>query len=370
MKTLRSTLRIATAVVGALFVWHNASACSSAIISAKLSKEGAPILWKHRDQKYYLTPVKFVHVQGDPYGFTALMGEQGTTIYAGINEAGFGVMTTATKNLPYDENDKSRTGYKRSTNHYALGNCRTVDDFEELLRTRRRTKRQRSNYGVGDATGAVAYFEVWHDGYRRYDVHTTERGYDVRTNFSFAGDDSKRGASERRYDTVMKQLEGRTNITTLDMLELSRSFFSAAKGEILDDDKTYLDQNWCVPRRQSVASIALVCDKENPRMDIILGNPIAGIAVPVWVKNGHHIPNCLTSPESMELGKRYTQKAYVRSGKRGWALNKPLVREVLNAQTRVKIPARPPKNIARFNAKIDNTFDRHCAKIDKILQRY
>lgn len=366
---MKSCIRLFIMLI-ATIAWQAGEACSSALIAPKLAKEGVPILWKHRDQKYYHTFVKYVQVQGDAYAFTALMAESGTTIFAGINEAGFGVLTTATKNLPYDENDKSRTGYKRSTNHYALGNCRTVDDFEELLRTRRRTKRQRSNYGVGDATGAVAYFEVWHDGYRRYDVHTQERGYDVRTNFSFAGDDSKRGASERRYNTVMKQLEGRKNITTLDMLNLSRSFFSAAKGEILEDDKTHLDQNWCVPRRASVGSMVLVCDKENPRMDIILGNPVAGIAVPVWVKNGHRIPRCVAGPESMELGKRYTQKAYVRKNKRGWALNKPLVREVLAAQTRVKIPTRPPKNITRFNAKIDETFDRHRAKIDKILLKY
>lgn len=369
MRKRLSTLRFAALLLCAVAFWHNSMACSSALISARLSKEGVPILWKHRDQKYYDTRVKYICTDDAKYGYTALVSERGNGVFAGINQVGFGVITTATGNLPYDKNDKSSAGFLPIYRH-TLSNCRTVDEFEEVIRTNPRPKRFKSNFGVGDATGAVAYFEIWSDGYRRYDVHTTERGYDVRTNFSFAGDDSKRGASERRYDTVMKQLEGRTNISTLDMLGLSRSFFSAAKGDVLEGDSKYLDRNWCVPRRSSVASIALVCDKENPRMDIIIGNPIAGMVVPIWVKNGHRIPRCVGGPEGMELGSRYTAKAYVRNGKRSWALNKPLVREVLAAETRVKIPVRPPKNINRFNAKIDDLFDRHCAKIDKILLRY
>ena len=363
-------MRLIALCIGAIALWQNAAACSSALIAARLTKNGAPILWKHRDQKYYDTRVKFFHEKGDPYGFTALVSERGRGIFAGINESGFGVISTATSNLPYDPTDKTKTGKRRSLYSQALGNCRTVDEFEALLRTWPRTKRSKTNYGVGDATGAVAYFEVWHDGYRRYDVHTLERGYDVRTNFSFAGDDSKRGASERRYNTVVKQLEGRTNITTLDMLGLSRSFFSAAKGDVLASQNNYIDQNWCVPRRSSVASIALVCDAKHPRMDIIMGNPIAGMTVPVWVECKHRIPRCVAGPEAMELGDRYKQKAYTRVGKRSWELNKPLVREVLAAQTRVRIPNKPPKKINHFNAKIDDKFDRHCAKIDAILLRY
>ena len=365
MKSIVKSLLVA---VAALTAYGDALACTAAVVAAKASKEGATILWKNRESDYYRTSIR--HLKSEKYSYTGVVrtNDPDAGVLCGVNEVGFGIVNTATRNLP--TSDKPGTGSRTPFMRDALIHCRTVDEFEEYVRGYERGAKFTTNVGVGDATGAAAFFEIWGDGYRRYDVHTQERGYDVRTNFSFAGDDSKRGASERRYNTVMKQLEGRKNITTLDMLNLSRSFFSAAKGEILEDDKTHLDQNWCVPRRASVGSMVLVCDKENPRMDIILGNPVAGIAVPVWVKNGHRIPRCIAGPESMELGKRYTQKAYVRKNKRGWALNKPLIREVLAAQTRVKIPTRPPKNITRFNAKIDETFDRHRAKIDKILLKY
>lgn len=349
----------------ALLLWHSAEACSSAVVARKLSAEGEVLIWKHRDQTN-VTDCRIVHFDDGKYAYTALANSYvsvGRSTLAGVNEVGFGYISTATRNL----HRSPVTQIERYDGKYglmcrALRECRTVDEFEQMLKTHGRSASFESNVGVGDAEGGAAYFEIWSDGYARYDVDT----YDVRTNFSFAGRDDKRGSSVRRYDTVMAQMEGKSSFSTSDFLGYSRSFFSADKGDVLADDIPFREANYVVPRPSSVASVVVVCSK-NPRMDVIIGHPVAGMTVPVWVAAKNNIPKCVSGRAMYDLGRAFVEKAYYKQGKSTY-LNKDIARKALKVNNHIKTPKSMPEDIAKFNAQIDRIFEKHYQQMVRILQ--
>ena len=189
-------------------------ACTSAIVAPTRSSEGVPLLWKHRDNAKY-TNTRIEYISDGTYSYTAVVPNNenyAKGVYAGVNEMGLGIMSTATKNLPESTPEEYKACTLRRMRGGAMWNglreCATIDEFEELLKTTKRSRRSHSNFGVGDATGAVAYFEVWDVGYRRYDVSESgNNGFDVRSNFSHAGVPTKIGASKRRYDLIMREMK-------------------------------------------------------------------------------------------------------------------------------------------------------------------
>ena len=346
-------------------MWVVADGCSSAIVARKLSSEGEVLLWKHRDQTS-INDCRIMHFDDGKYAYTALVNSYvrvGETALAGVNEMGFGFIQTATSNLKRaPKNRVERYDGKYSLMCRALRECRTVDEFEQLLKHHGRYDTFQSNVGVGDALGAVAYFEIWSDGYARYDVDT----YDVRTNFSFAGQDDKRGTNIRRYDTVLAQMKGRKSFSPADFIGYSRSFYSVEKGDVLSDDKPFREANYIVPRPSSVASVVIVCS-ESPRLDVIVGNPVAGMSVPVWVAAKHAIPKCVGGRGMYDLGRLYASKAYYKQGKNTY-LNKAVARKIVAVVDHIKTPKSMPQDIVEYNAKIDRIFEKHRQKIVDILQ--
>jgi len=357
-------MRVLLTLIFAL-AWVAADACSSAVVARKLSSEGAVMLWKHRDQTD-INDCRIVHFDDGKYAYTALANSYvrvGETALAGVNEVGFGYISTATKKLRREpQNRVERYAGRYSLMCRALRECRTVDEFEDLLKRHGRYDSFQSNVGVGDAEGGAAYFEIWSDGYARYDVDT----YDVRTNFSFAGRDDSRGASVRRYDTVKAQMQGKKSFSPADFFGYSRSFYSVEKGDVLSDDKPFREANYVVPRPSSVASVVIVCS-ENPRMDVIVGNHVAGMAVPVWVAAKGAIPKCVGGRAMYDLGRMYASKAYYKRGKATY-LNKDVARKVVRVVNHIKTPKSMPQDIVKYNAKIDHIFEKHRQKIVDILQ--
>lgn len=362
-------MRIVVCILALLLCWGRAEACSSAIVSARASKEGGVILWKHRDQTK-TKDTRVAYFNDGKYSFTGLVNSyhsQSGTVYGGLNSAGFGIISTATKNLKQGNGTNS----EQATSNYslsgvALRECATVDEFEALLARYPRKADFQSNIGVGDSQGGAAYFEIWGDGYRRYDVNERAEGYDIRTNFSFAGRDEERGSSERRYRTVEAQMRNKTSFSVEDFVGFSRSFYSADKGDILADDTPAREANYVVPRPSSVGCIVIVCGK-NPHMEVAVGHPVATFTVPVWVAAQKSIPKCIAGRGMFSLSSEFVAKAYKKQGKYTY-LNKPLVRQVLKVKTKVVAPAQMPKDIVAFNAKVDKVFEKHRQKIMRILE--
>jgi hypothetical protein len=356
-------------------------ACTSAIVAAQRSSEGVPILWKHRDNSFDNTRIEYVDEYG--YAYTAVtknMEGGGKYVYAGINEAGLGFITTATSNMPAATVEEYKACKRRrmrgGTTWNGLTKCATVDEFEELLRKTKRGRKSKSNIGVADATGAVAYFEVWDLGYRRYDVSERgDAGFDVRTNFSHSRIKESKGATVRRYDLIMREMNNHKGaFSPWDFICYSRSYNTIRYGDVLKTDERYRCANHTVPRASSVGAFVLVCDGKNPRLLAMNGHPVSSIAVPVYVKAKHNIPKCVSGSTMQELSREFIAKAYtiVKSGKyTNKYLNKDVVREVLKIkQPKIKLPKEMPANIQAFNDRIDNLFVKHDKKVRKVLAKY
>ena len=68
-------------------------------------------------------------------------------------------------------------------------------------------------------------------------------------------------------------------------------------------------------------------------MLVINGHPVAGVAVPVYVRAKDKIPQCVATSDMMNLGMYFTSKAYTKVGKKRWEMNKDVISAVLEAMT-------------------------------------
>ncbi|MBR4969196.1 MAG: hypothetical protein IKY57_03455 [Alistipes sp.] len=365
-----------TLILSAIFAIYGTSfACTSAIVTAQRSSEGAPLLWKHRDSKFSNTRVDYI--TGGKYAYTGIVANNENYkrgMYAGINEVGVGSISTNTKNLPVSSQEEwdacTLPRLKSSIHRLSLQNCATVDEFEELVRSTKRRRGYMTNLGIADATGVVSYFEIWDIGYRRYDV-TNNEGFDVRTNYSHAGDPEKKGLSTRRYDITMQHMNAHNGtFSPQDLINYSRSYNSCKFGNVLDTDKTYTCSSHTVPRYSSVASIVLVCDGNNPRMLVMNGHPVSSLAVPVYVKAKQEIPMCVKGDKMRLLSEDFRSLAYTKKGKYH-RLNKQVVRDVLKIkQPEIVMPKEMPANIKAFNKSIDKKYSKYEKQVRRALAKH
>ena len=365
-------------IIALLFALNcDSLACTSAVVAPQRSSEGVPLLWKHRDNSFGNTRID--HITGGTYDYTAVVPNNknySRGVYAGINEVGLGVITTATKNLPSATEEEwkacPRKRVKGGLSRRALRECATIDEFEEILRTEKRARGFNSNLGIADATGAVAYFEVWDLGYRRYDVSERTEGFDIRTNFSHARTVKTKGASERRYNLIMNEMnDHKSTFSPQDFIGYSRSYNSVKMGNVLANNDRYVCANHTVPRYSTVGAFVLVCDRKNPRMLAMNGHSVSSVAVPVYVKAGQHIPQCVQGDAMRLLSNDFCAKAYRKIGEKRFVLNKEVVRKVLKIkQPKIAIPKEMPSDIRTFNAKIDAKFAKHEQRVRKVLSKF
>ena len=354
-------------------------ACTSAVVAPHRSSEGVPLLWKHRDNAKF-TNTRIEYIDDGKYAYTAVVPNTknyAKGLYGGINEKGLGIISTATKNLPESTPEEYKACTLRRMRGGAMRNglreSATIEEFEELLKTTKRSRRSHSNFGVGDATGAVAYFEVWDVGYRRYDVSDSGNdGFDVRANFSHCGDPKKNGSSEYRYNLIMKEMGAHQGkFTPQDLIGYSRSYNSLKYGNVLDLNRKYYCSNHTVPRYSTVGVFVIVCDGENPRMLAMNGHSASSLAVPIYVKAEKNIPECVHGDAMRLLSNDFREKAYTPVGEKKKLLNKEFISKVLAVkQPNIEMPSEMPKNIRAFNAKIDKAFAKYEKRVRKVLKKF
>ncbi len=68
-----------------------------------------------------------------------------------------------------------------------------------------------------------------------------------------------------------------------------------------------------------------------------------------------------------DLGRKFVEKAYYKQSK-STCLNKDVARKALKVNNHIKTPKSMPEDIAKFNAKIDRIFEKHCRQMMQILQ--
>lgn len=358
-------LRIGVILFALLALCGEGYACTSAIVAAAKSSEGAPLLWKHRDASKWNCRVAYV--EGGKYAYTALVSLDGKYTYCGVNEKGFAVMNTVSHNIP-----KTAKGRKRSSAIILMADilreCSSVDEFEVWLAKSNGQRSYVTNYAVGDASGKVAYFEVGQDTFTKYDVAERKEGFDVRSNYSFSGDMNKPGPSTPRYDVIANQLKGGDIYAPHDFISLSRNYMSVGGKSVLDEAECVVVDDTSVARYISSASAVMVCDAKNPRMLVAVGHPAAAMAVPVYVKAKSAIPECVRGRAMLNLCNDFRTKTHKKLSKEECELDKPTIKKVVSIETLCDMPSEYPANIEKFNAKIDKLFAKHEKRVRKALQ--
>lgn len=273
-------------------------ACTSAIVSGKLTANGRPLLWKNRDTNDMNNRVKRIEAHDGCLEFVALFDARDTrdtSAWIGFNTAGFAIMNTASYNINKDnvpEKDMDKEGVVM---HRALEVCRTVDDFQRLLDTLPKPLGVEANFGVIDAQGNGAYFETGNYSYIKFDLKDAERGIIVRTNYSHSGRKGE-GHGYIREKSAWYLLDGHiavADITPAVFTEgLSRTFYHSKLGK----DYTHSGQQWLVdqdfiPRGISTASVVIEGvlpgeDTSLTTMWIALGYPPCAPVRAAWTGEG------------------------------------------------------------------------------------
>ena len=287
----KKRLLIALLAMMALVV---ADACTSAIVSGKLTANGRPLLWKNRDTNDLNNRVERIVAHDGLMEFVALFDARDlkdTAAWMGFNEAGFAIMNTASYNLNGNDGVKNmdREG---ELMRYALERCKTVDDFENLLNTLPKPLGVEANFGVIDAQGNGAYFETGNFKYVKFDLADAEDGILMRTNYSYSGvkDKGMGYVREKNEKTLLAPHIASQDITPAVFTEeLSRTFYNSLIGKdyTRSGDTWIVDQDF-IPRRISSASVVIegILPGENPRLTtmwIALGYPPCAEVYPVWV---------------------------------------------------------------------------------------
>lgn len=281
-------------ILASMLLCADVFACTTAVVSAGASADGRPMLWKQRDAPDPYNII--VHVKGGTYAYTALFPTRDTLhirAYAGINEAGFGIMNNLSYNLGSDEIvQRTKAGPLMAR---ALACCRTLEDFEALLRDPSRPWPQSSNFGVIDAQGGAAYFEVSDTAFVRFDV--PPGGILYRTNYSLSGDEG-RGRGFERYSTMGRLTEGRSGYTPEFFLNAGRSHIQHGADSLRCRRSGWLLEHDYIPRPTTTASIiiegvATGAPVNSGMMWCATGYTPSAYAIPVWVAAGDEFPDCL-----------------------------------------------------------------------------
>ncbi|MDA3781391.1 MAG: hypothetical protein PF487_14365 [Bacteroidales bacterium] len=289
----------------------SSSACTTAIISGKYTKDGRPLLWKLRDTDFLQN--KLMYFNDGKYDFLGLVNSQdirGEEVWAGTNSTGFSIMNAASYNVNL-ENPTEFKDQEGKIMKLALQKCASLEDFEKLLNNLPRPLGLATSFGVIDAKGGAAYYETDNTGFVKFNANdpiSAPQGYLIRTNFSYTGKKDI-GYGFIRYQTAQELFSiadatDNMNYKTL-IQNFSRSFYhSLIKKDYANDIEKYSDSPYFINSgdlitRQGTASVVVVRGvKKGESADFttmwnIVGYPHTTVAIPLWVKGGKNIPNIL-----------------------------------------------------------------------------
>lgn len=317
MKHLAITcLLVSAALLGGA---AHSNACTSIIVSGKVTPDGRPYIFKNRDT-HDLDNLA-IQIQGPRYRFIGIVATKDTlykSVWSGHNEVGFAIANTAAYNL----NGKHEPGKPRPQGddndgtlmRKALGTCRTLGDFEHLLDS---IKAQgpipsNSNFAVLDAEGGVAYYETGNKGYVKYDANdplVAPYGFIVRTNHGMSGERSLDQGVER-YLAISDYATRAAFANDLGFENIIRKVTRNLKHGLTqidlhdfqpqdDSQPVYFPFRDFIPRYLTASAqlIQGVKENESPLLTTawtIVGSPLTTVAIPLWITTNGKLPNVVT----------------------------------------------------------------------------
>lgn len=292
-------------LISLFFFATKSFSCTTFLISGKYTSDGKPILFKNRDTKQNQNAL-YLFSDGK-YRYIGLVNGDDTwdkMVWGGYNEAGFAIINSAGCNNNIGDTSKF-IDQEGVIMKLALQNCKTLQDFEQLLDTLKKPMGLDSNFGVIDAYGGCAYYETGNYDYKKYDANDPQiapNGIIVRTNYSERGALSE-GYGFCRYNTAVKALTELSIENKLIPRELFNNISRNLTHSITNTDlrkelpgskdsaefKFFVD---FIPRYSTSSAIMIVGannekNASNTMMWSILGFPLTSIALPVWIKTAH-----------------------------------------------------------------------------------
>lgn len=321
MKTTLSFGRVALLLVVALLVLNGfeARACTSAIITGKVTADGKPLMWKHRDTSAEQN--RLVYSDAGKYPYIGLVNSNDSCnneVWAGTNSVGFCIMNTASYNIRDKGDETAEQDFEGVVMRMALESCGSLSDFEQFLDTLARPMKVEANFAVIDARGGAAYYETNNFGYVKADANDpmqAPHGYLIRTNFSYSGYMDE-GLGYIRHETAhylfSRQRDRSTFTPEWIFASASRSYYHSLLGTDLRDydfnvpgaTGYAIDQDY-ISRYSSSTSVVFQGVREgesaeHTTMWTALGFPPCSVAVPVWVKGGNALPSMLLKSDESE----------------------------------------------------------------------
>ena len=264
-----------------------AAACTVGVVSGKATADGRPLLWKNRDSSNRDNEV--LSFKGPRYEFMGVINAgDSTQVWMGLNSAGLAIMNSESRDLPGNRFDDEGRFMK-----YVLGNFATVKEVDNYLKsTNSQGRAVTSNFGVIDGQGGAGFFETGNHSYTYFDANTAPDGFLVRANFAETGNGDGYGYYRcDRAKELLQPMAQKHALTYRYLLQNVSRDIQAATCNPYPLATTKIDT---VPTRGTVnrhrtVSVAVfhgVKSGENPyfaTMWTVLGEPVAGLAVPLWV---------------------------------------------------------------------------------------
>lgn len=264
------------------------NACTTGLATPQAANNQQVLLWKNRDSGFQKNEIAFFR-NGTVTYIGLINADDTSQIWAGVNNFGFAIMNAESRDmaLPGENTGYDDEGVWMKA---ALRQCRTVADFEKMLRRSNYSGRKvTSNFGVIDAMGNAAFFETGNHEYFRFDAD--EPGYLVRANFAYKARSSE-GYGKVRHDRAVMlideavcdgRLDHRYLISTVSRdIALPDSLMDASRPNRRKTSAT-INRHWTV----SAAIFTGYVDK-TPALTTFwctLGEPAVALAVPLWVRS-------------------------------------------------------------------------------------
>ncbi len=286
-----------------------------AVIPPVSSSDNRPMLWINMESDN--NNIHLFYFRGRHYDFISIIENKDTSrVLMGMNTAGFALVYTTA----FDQTGDSLADNSQFTKS-ALGLCGKVDDLKELLQK----NHPNANFGCFDVYGNCAVFESGLDQIKEYNVtDSTDAadGFLVRSNFSFSGKKDVPGTSWR-YHRACELLSSAVETHNLDYkyliqhvardlknadmdpypLPYKQQFRNAPEGFIKTNDS--INQS-----RTVVSAVFMGASKQNnaepASLWIIPGEPVCGVAVPLWPQCSN-IPKELTGNSISNMNKVITE---------------------------------------------------------------
>lgn len=301
-----------------LLLNYNLFACTTAIISGKVTADGRPLLLKNRDTDVSNLDNRLIFNSEGKFSFIGLVNSgdiNNENVWAGYNSAGFAIMNSASYNLKGDDTT-NLADMEGIIMKKALMVCATVEEFEKFLAQYPKPLGVEANFGVIDAAGGAAYFETNNYSFKKFDVNdpaTAPGGYLIRTNYSFSGAENE-GYGYIRYESassLFRQYTSNNKISFEFLINdvprcLNHSLtMTNLTSDLPADNITpkYVSFRDYIPRYSTSAAIVVqgVKENESPRLTTmwsVVGFPLTSVIIPVWLLDNGKMPALVQADSS------------------------------------------------------------------------